>query len=108
IVQLDSTIDTDHARTVAVMVAGAVALMNLYRVARPLNPLRLGLVITMVAMFSIAFLLPWTRDLFELPITEPWAYALGAVFIMASYPLLVIGAKVSDKVRPWQQSMTSR
>ncbi|MEX1105286.1 MAG: cation-translocating P-type ATPase, partial [Ilumatobacteraceae bacterium] len=44
IVQLDSTIDTDHARTVAVMVAGAVAQMNLYRVARPLNPLRHGLV----------------------------------------------------------------
>lgn len=108
IVQLDSTIDADHARTVAVMVAGAVALMNLYRVARPLNPLRLGLVVAMVAMFSLAFLTPWTRDLFELPLTEPWAYGLGAAFIVAAYPLLVLGARVSDKVRPWHTSMTSR
>jgi cation-transporting ATPase E len=108
IVQLDSAIDADHARTVAVMVAGAVALMNLYRVARPLNPLRLGLVVTMVAMFSLAFLTPWTRDLFELPITEPWAYGLGAAFIVAAYPLLAFGARVSDKVRPWHTSMTSR
>ena len=43
-----SSIDADHARTVAVLVAGSVALMNLYRVARPLNPLRAALVITMV------------------------------------------------------------
>lgn len=108
IVQLDSTIDADHARTIAVMVAGAVALMNLYRVARPLNPLRLGLVVAMVTMFSLAFLTPWTRDLFELPLTEPWAYGLGAAFIVAAYPLLVLGARVSDKVRPWHTSMTSR
>jgi len=108
IVQLDSSIDADHARTIAVMVAGAVALMNLYRVARPLNPLRLGLVTSMVALFSLAFLTPWTRDLFELPITEPWAYGLGAAFIVAAYPLLVVGARVSDKVGPWHTSMTSR
>jgi cation-transporting ATPase E len=108
IVQLDTAIDADHARTIAVMVAGAVALMNLYRVARPLNPLRLGLVVAMVTMFSLAFVLPWTRDLFELPLTEPWAYGLGAAFIVAAYPLLVLGARVSDKVRPWHTSMTSR
>jgi len=108
IVQLDSSIDADHARTIAVMVAGAVALMNLYRVARPLNPLRLGLVTSMVALFSLAFLTPWTRDLFELPITEPWAYGLGAAFIVAAYPLLILGARVSDKVGPWHTSMTSR
>jgi cation-transporting P-type ATPase E len=108
IVQLDSSIDADHARTIAVMVAGAVALMNLYRVARPLNPLRLGLVTSMVALFSLAFLTPWTRDLFELPITEPWAYGLGAAFIVAAYPLLIVGARVSDKVGPWHTSMTSR
>lgn len=108
IVQLDSAIDADHARTIAVMVAGAVALMNLYRVARPLNPLRLTLVVAMVSLFSIAFLLPWTRDLFELPLTEPWAYGLGAVFIVVSYPLLVIGARVSGTMRPWHTSTTSR
>ncbi len=51
IAQLDSSIDADHARTVAVLAAGSVALMNLYRVARPLNRLRTALVVTMTSLF---------------------------------------------------------
>ncbi len=40
--------------------------MNLYRVACPMNRLRLALVVGMVAAFSAAFLVPWGRELFEL------------------------------------------
>jgi cation-transporting ATPase E len=97
IAHLDDDIDADHARTVAVMVAGSVALMNLYRVARPLNTLRTTLVVTMAALFSAAFLMPWSRDLFELPVTEAWAYAVGAAFIVASYPLLVVGSRLAER-----------
>ena len=99
IVQLDEAIDADKARTVAVLVAGSVALMNLYRVARPLNRLRATLVVTMVALFVSAFLMPWSRDLFELPLTEAWAYALAGGFIAAAWPLLVLGARAVDHVR---------
>ena len=88
IVQLDSSIDADHARTVAVLVAGSVALMNLYRVARPMNRWRMALVITMVSLFALAFVTPWGRDLFELPLTKPWAYAVAAVAIVVAWPLL--------------------
>jgi cation-transporting ATPase E len=97
IVQLDDTIDADHARTIAVMVAGSIALLNLYRVARPLNPLRLALVVTMAGLFAIAFVMPWSRDLFELPLTETWAYALGAAFVVVAYPLLALGAKLAER-----------
>ncbi len=97
IAQLDGAIDADHARTVAVLVAGSVALMNLYRVARPLNPLRIALVITMVALFALAFATPWTRDLFELPRTSLWAYAMAAAFIAASWPLLELGSRVATR-----------
>ena len=97
IAQLDGAIDADHARTVAVLVAGSVALMNLYRVARPLNRLRAVLVITMVALFALAFATPWTRDLFELPRTSLWAYGMAAAFIAAAWPLLELGSRVATR-----------
>ena len=97
IAQLDTSIDADHARTVAVLVAGAVALMNLYRVARPLNRLRAALVITMVALFALMFITPWTRDAFELPRTATWAYGMAAAFIAAAWPLLELGSRVATR-----------
>jgi cation-transporting ATPase E len=96
--QLDDAIDADEARTVAVLVAGSVALMNLYRVARPLNRLRATLVVSMTVLFLAAFTMPWSRDLFELPVAEGWAYALAAGAIAVAWPLLVLGARAADVV----------
>ncbi len=96
IAQLDTSIDSDHARTVAVLVAGSVALMNLYRVARPLNTLRRWLVVTMVALFALAFLIPVGRDWFELPTTAWWAYGLAAGLIVAAWPLLELGGRLAE------------
>ena len=97
IVQIDESIDEDHARTIAVLVAGSVALMNLYRVARPLNRLRTALVATMVTLFGLAFVMPWSRRLFELPITKLWAYAVAAGFIAMAWPLLELGNRVAQR-----------
>ena len=98
LVQLDTAIDAPHARTVAVMVAGGIALLNLYRVARPLNRLRSVIVATMAAAFTVFFLVPYTRRVFELPLTQAWAYGLGAVAVVAAYPLLALGARLSATV----------
>jgi cation-transporting ATPase E len=97
IIQLDTSIDADHARSVAVLVAGSVALMNLYRVARPMNQLRAALVITMIGLFALAFLTPWTRHMFELPLTAVWSYGVAAVFIVAAYPLLELGSRMATR-----------
>ncbi|HEY4611321.1 MAG TPA: HAD-IC family P-type ATPase [Ilumatobacteraceae bacterium] len=97
IAQLDSSIDVDEARTVAVLVAGSVALMNLYRVAQPMNRWRFILVVTMVALFALAFITPWGRDLFELPLTEPWAYVMAGIAIVIAWPLLVLGSHVASR-----------
>jgi len=97
IAQVDDSIDADHARTVAVLVAGSVALMNLYRVARPLNALRSTLVGLMVGLFALAFLLPWGRDLFELPTTAGWAYGLAAGAIVLAWPLLELGSRFAER-----------
>jgi cation-transporting ATPase E len=97
LVQLDDGIDAAHAKTIAVMVAGGVALINLARTAMPWNPLRIAIVATMSTLFVLAFLFPRTQDLFELPVTAWWAYALGAVFIAAAFPLLVLGSRLSER-----------
>jgi peptidoglycan/LPS O-acetylase OafA/YrhL len=97
IAQLDESIDDDHARTLSVLVAGSVALMNLHRVARPLNTLRRALVGTMITLFALAFVFPWSRRLFELPLTKPWAYAMAAAFIVAAWPLLELGSRLAQR-----------
>jgi hypothetical protein len=43
--------------------------------------------------------MPWSRDLFELPLTELWVYGVAAAFIVAAYPLLVLGGRTVDHVR---------
>ncbi len=91
VVQLDDAIDRDHARTAAVLTAGSLALLNLFRTARPLNTLRMALVIAMSALFALAFVIPWGRDLFELPVTEAWAYGVAAIAVAIGYPLLEVG-----------------
>jgi cation-transporting ATPase E len=98
IASLDSRIDADEARASAVLVAGSVALINLYRVARPLNRRRAALVSTMVALFGLAFVFPFSRDLFELPVTELWAYGLSAAFVAVAAPLLVAGGRISERL----------
>ncbi|HUP74021.1 MAG TPA: cation-translocating P-type ATPase [Acidimicrobiales bacterium] len=100
IAQLDDSIDSDRARTVAVLVAGSVALMHLYRVARPMTHVRLVLLSGMVVLFALAFLMPWSRDLFELPKTAAWAYALAAAFVVAAWPLLELGSRIAQR---WHQ-----
>ncbi len=97
LVQLDDGIDATHAKTIAVMVAGGVALINLARTAMPWNPLRIAIVATMSTLFVLAFLFPRSRDLFELPVTEWWAYLLGAAFIALAFPLLVLGSRFSER-----------
>ena len=97
--QLDDAIDADDARPFAVLVAGSVALMNLYRVARPLNRLRVALVVTMTVLFVAAFTMPWSRDLFELPVTAAWAYGMAAAAVAVAWPLLAVGGRVAEVIR---------
>jgi hypothetical protein len=51
----------------------------------------------MIGLFAIAFLMPWSRDLFDLPVTEAWAYGVGAAGIVAAWPLLQLGSHVAGR-----------
>ncbi len=106
IVQIDTHIDVDEARTVGVLTAGSIALLNLYRVARPLNLMRGVLVISMASLFVLFFIFPFTRDIFELPVTEWWAYLVAAAAIAVGYPLLALGSWISATI--YQRRTASR
>lgn len=97
IVQLDPSVDPDEARTAAVLVAGAIALMNLCRTAMPLTPLRAVLVAAMASGFGLAFAIPAARSLFELPSTTPAAYATALAAIAIAWPLLALGSRVAHR-----------
>jgi len=97
LVQLEPRIDERHAGTVAVLVAGSVALMNLVRVAQPLNRWRRILIGTMIGAFAVVFVVPVGRRVFELPVTLWWAYALAGAFIAAAWPLLVLGSRITER-----------
>lgn len=97
---VDGVLTNHHteASGIAVLVAGAIALMNLYRLARPMNLLRTVLLATMTGLMALIFLVPAGRNYFKLPLTRPWAYALAAAFIAVGYPLLLIGQQLSDRL----------
>ena len=95
--QLDEAVSAEEARSLAVLVAGSVALMNLYRTARPMNLLRRTLVLTMTILFGLAFVVPFTRDFFKLPLTQPWGYVLAAGLILIAWPLLDVGARLAQR-----------
>ena len=98
IVQIE--VSDARARTVAVMVAGGVALLNLYRIAQPMNTLRRAVVGTMTAGFALAFVVPAGRTTFELPTAPWWGYVLGAAALAGSWPLLVLGSRVAERWHP--------
>ena len=97
VAQLDRAVTEAESQSVSVLVAGAIALMVLYRIARPLNTLRATLVGAMAGLFALAFLVPWGRDLFELPIAPVWTYALAAGLVTVSWPLLALGARAAQR-----------
>ena len=66
------------------MTATAIAAPTVRRRAASLSRDRRWALIVSYAfliLFAIFFLLPFTRDIFELPITKWWAYVVGAIAI---------------------------
>lgn len=102
LVQLDSAIDDEHASSVAVLVAGGIGLVYLARVARPFNRLRLALVVLVVAVFGLAFVIPFGRSTFALPVTPGWTYGVVAAAVVISVPLLELASRVRMPAR-WSQ-----
>ncbi|HQV58752.1 MAG TPA: HAD-IC family P-type ATPase, partial [Ilumatobacteraceae bacterium] len=104
--QTDSAVSGDQASSIAVLTAGSIGLIYLIRVALPLNPVRLALVATMSVLFAVAFLVPFGRKTFALPVAPAWTYALAAGAIVLAIPLLALGARVKLPKR-WENRLTA-
>ena len=99
-VQIDSAVTTKTAQTAAVLVAGGVALLNLYRIAQPMNMLRRTLVVAMAGFFALAFVVPQLRRAFDLPAPPLWVYGVSLATIAVSWPVLVLGSRVAERWHP--------
>ncbi|MEI8240752.1 MAG: cation-translocating P-type ATPase, partial [Actinomycetota bacterium] len=92
-VQIDHSVTSKTAQTAAVLVAGGVALLNLVRIAQPMNMLRRLIVVVMTGFFALAFALPVGKRVFVLPSPPLWVYGVSLATVAASWPLLVLGSR---------------
>ncbi len=91
----DEGVSVDEGRTVATIVLGAVGIVVLAMASLPLNRLRRNVLWGVGICFSLAFLVPASRDFFALDIPRPLLVlaAIGVVAITGS--LLLLGLRVS-------------
>jgi cation-transporting ATPase E len=103
-VQIDDAVTTKTAQTAAVLVAGGVALLNLYRIAQPMNVLRRTLVVTMAVFFGLAFVVPPLRKGFDLPPPPLWVYGASLGTVAIAWPVLVLGSRLAERWYPLAQA----
>ena len=90
-----------EVRTAAVATAGAIALIHLARVARPLDRRRIALVALMTGMFIAAFAIPAGRELFELPLPPIGSWIPVALAVIFARPVIhVLSVVRAPRGRP--------
>ncbi len=99
-------VSSGEMSTMATIIIAFIGLMMLYRISRPLNTLRTGLIVTMLALFVIgALLLP---DLFYLsPLSMP-AIWITLVAAAVSVPLMTAFSFIVRLLDPNQLSATRK
>ena len=90
-----------EVRTATVATAGAIALIHLARVARPLDRRRIALVALMTGMFIAAFAIPAGRELFELPLPPIGSWIPVALAVIFARPVIhVLSVVRAPRGRP--------
>jgi cation-transporting ATPase E len=88
----------DQERTMATIVLTGVSLVVVMRVARPLDAIRLGVVLGMAGVVALVFIVPFGRDFFELVMPDGGEVAMAAVLVALSAPALELGAWVAQRI----------
>ncbi|MGL4571051.1 MAG: HAD-IC family P-type ATPase [Clostridium sp.] len=81
-------IDIEHCRTLAVLMLAGVSMIILFKVALPLTPFKIFLVVVMMGIVSLAFITPIGREIFSLTRLNKMEWLLSAGTIALSIPLL--------------------
>ncbi|MBQ2695420.1 HAD-IC family P-type ATPase [Candidatus Saccharibacteria bacterium] len=79
--------DFTHAElnTASVFVTFAIDITLIYWISRPLNKLRAGLLVSIVAIMATAFFVPFIRNFFEFTFLSPNELIIVAVILAASF-----------------------
>ena len=93
-------LDLAEERTVATLVLTGVSLLVVARVARPLDAVRLAIVLGMAGLLLLVLVVPFGRDFFDLELPEGGELVMVAVLVALSAPALELGAWIANRIRP--------
>lgn len=89
----------DQSRTMATLILGAIGMIALAIVARPLVPWKKLLISTMVLLFVLAFSLPASRDFFALSMPRPVVLFAGVGIVAVTGTVMVMALRALGWVK---------
>jgi cation-transporting P-type ATPase E len=93
-------LDLAEERTMATLVLTGVSLVVVARVARPLDAVRLAVVLGMGGLIFLVLVVPFGRDFFDLVLPDGGELVMAAVLVAVSVPALEVGAWIAARVGP--------
>lgn len=84
----------ETSRTLAVLMLAGVSMVILFKVALPLTPFKIGLVLAMMGVVSLGFITPIGRYIFTLSKLTLMQWMLSLITIVISIPVLAIVVKL--------------
>ena len=76
--------------TISVFVTFTIDLILIYWISKPLNPLRTGLLFTIIGIMAAAFAIPLIRDFFEFVLLTPKNLIVMAIIIASGFMIFFV------------------
>ncbi len=89
-------IPAEEQSTMTTIIIGAIGFMMLYRLCRPFNPIRIALIISMIALFAIGGFV--FSGLFTLSPLSPIAIKMTVLIIVLAVPVLMALYMIAGKL----------
>jgi cation-transporting ATPase E len=89
-------IPAEEMSTMTTIIIGGIGFMMLYRISRPLNTIRIALIISMMALFAIGGFL--FTELFTLSPLSPEAIKLTVLIIAVAIPVMLAFTMIIKKL----------
>ncbi len=91
-------LDLAQERTTATIILVGVSLLTVVRVARPIDAIRLAIVLGMAGLVVLVLIVPAGRDFFDLVMPDGGELAMAGFLIAVSAPALALGAHLASRV----------
>ncbi len=95
----------DQSRTMATLILGAIGMVALAIIARPLVPWKKLLVSTMAILFVLAFAIPGSREFFLLAMPRPVVLFAGMGIVAVTGTIMVIALRALGWVKAFPDLM---